>query len=453
MSKVYLINLPIQNYVQRYLVEDFVYNPPLGLIYLGTWLELHGYEVKILDLCYEKMNLDQLLDIFKKEEILFVGITAYTENINMAYSLAKLIKSVNQDLKIVLGGAHPTLMPLEVMSSEYVDFVVRKEGEAILLELAEAISSNEVSIKFEEIPGILFKKKSKVINNKIRQSIRDLDLLPIPKRELVDFERYNLVVNVSTSRGCPARCIYCSATTLSGASYRTRDVENVFLEAVMIKKFLGEKLEKIYIVDDTFTAIPDRVRRFTELLKQCDLVIPWHCESRVDVMTEELIDSMADSNCVALQFGIESGSQEVLDKIQKGIDLEYAKKMIKHAYSRGLVICLSFILGHYCDTHETMQQTCDLIEELFDKYKAELAVSFNTPFPGTWQYTHLSELGMRMVSDKYQKLTLTTPVVETDNFTVEDQRKYYFKVRHCLGYKTALGRMKEVLENKHGKTR
>lgn len=447
MSNVFLINLPVQLNLQKHVVTDAGYNPSLGLIYIGTWLEMNGYNPTIIDLCYDKMSRGQLINLIDEKNPLLVGISTYTENLDLAISTAKAIKQSRPNVKIVFGGSHPTLVPAEAICSEYVDFVSRKEGESTLLELAEAIVSGESALRYDDIPGLVFKRDGEVINNKLRGPIGDLDLLPLPKRELVGMERYERIVNISTSRGCPGNCIYCAATALSGASYRIRGVENVFLEIILIKKLLGDKLLKIYIVDDTFTAIPERVIEFTSLIKQYHLEVPWHCESRIDIMTEEMLDLMASTGCIAIQYGMESGSQTVLDKIKKGIDLEHARKIIDYTFKKKITLCLSFMLGHFCDTKETMEETCRFIREVFMKYKAEVAVSYNTPFPGTWQYTHLKDTGMRLVTDKYRKFSLNTPVVETDNFTVNDQRKYYMEVMKYIGYTTGLERWREVLEN------
>lgn len=447
MSKVILLNLPIQSYLQRNFSSDFVYNPSLGLIYIGTWLEMHGYEPIVIDLSFDRMAIEQLMKIIAESTPVFIGMSVYTENIEMAIQLAKTIKGKFNNINIVFGGSHPTLVPNDAISSKYVDFVVRKEGEPILLELAEAISSNEDNLKYDDITGLLFKRDGHIIDNGLRPPIKDLDMLPIPKRELVNIDKYERIVNISTSRGCPGNCIYCAATALSGATYRVRSIENVFLEIVLIKSIMGSKLHKIYIVDDTFTAMPERVKEFASMIKEYNLNVYWHCESRVDIMSEELLDLMADSGCIAIQYGLESGSQQVLDKIRKGIDLEHAKKIINYTFKKRITICLSFMLGHFCDTKETMEETGDFVKEMFNKYKAEIVVSFNTPFPGTWQHTNMDKLGMRLITDKYKRFNLNTAIVETDNFTVYDQRTLYYETLKYSAYTSSLEKLKGAIIN------
>lgn len=434
-NRIVLLHLPIMNYMQKDFVnEEGGYNPSLGIMALGTYLELNGYEPVVIDMCYERLKVRDLIDKIQAIKPLFVGISVYTENFNQAVKLSHCLKSEINDLKIMFGGPHPSLQPLECIQKDEVDFVIMREGESIILELAEAIRTGEKILKYEDIRGLAFKRNGFQIKNNYRNYISDLNLLPIIKRELADAKRYGGYINISTSRGCPGRCIYCSATALSGATYRTRSEYSIYLEMLLLKSIWGEKLFKIYIVDDTFTAIPERLGKFMDLIEQYQFEINWQCESRIDVMNETLLMRMHKTGCIAVQYGIESGSQEVLDKLQKGIDLDKAKETIDATYRNQIVPCLSFMLGHFCDTKETMWQTAYLVKELFEKYKAEIAVSFNTPFPGTLQYIKSKEFGMHILTESYEKYTLLDPVVETENFTADDQREVFCFCSKYVGY-------------------
>ena len=265
--------------------------------------------------------------------------------------------------------------------SKFVDFVVIKEGESTFVELLEAISSDQSAIKYGDINGMQRLKEDKtLVKSKVRPPITDLDLLPLIKREYIGFEVYKKrIINLYTSRGCPAKCIYCAATALSGASYRTRDIDNVYLEILLINTSVEQKQYEMYIIDDTFTAIASRVGRFTELVKKYKYQFIWRCESRIDVMNEEMLKCMAESGCINIQYGIESGSQKVLDGIRKNINLEKAREIIELTYSRsGITICTSFMLGHYCDDKDTMKETIDMIKELYEKYDRSIEIFLRT---------------------------------------------------------------------------
>lgn len=435
-NKILLINLPVANSIKEdaydELVKNFGFNPSFSLLTLGTMLELNGYEPVLLDFCYQNFTASELISTIKASNPVFIGISAFTENMHLAIKTAKVIKSQFRDIRIVAGGPHPTLMPDEIINSEYIDFVIRKEGEATLVELAEAISSNEEAISYDEITGLIYKRNGIVKKNKLRPVISDLDIMPILKRELLDINKYSGLINILTSRGCPGSCVYCAAKVLSGSSYRARNIENVFLEIVLVKVLLKGRLTRIHIMDDTFTAIPQRVEKFVELLLKYDHKIIWRCQSRVDVMTEDLLDIIAKGNCKEILYGIESGSQVVLEKIRKNINIEYAKKIIGATYKRNMLPVISFILGHFCDTKETMEETYMFIKEVYEKYKPDIHLNFNTPYPGTWQYITREKLGMKLTTNKYKLFNGCTPIVETDNFTVNDQREIYFKAfKYC----------------------
>ena len=446
MNSVFLLGFSLQKLEEKNKYGDYMFNPSLGILSLATWLEFNGYDVVPIDLGYDDITVSELLNRIKECMPILIGLSLYTENYLIGIKLAEVIKENFPKCKIVVGGPHPSSKPEDFINCRCIDFISLNEGECTLLELVEAISSKEELISYSAIPGLIYKENIQFITNECRKKIVDLDLLPIPKRDYVGLENYSDIISVSTSRGCPGRCIYCAASSLSGATYRFRCVENVMLEMIMLQYQSGVVLRKIYIIDDTFTAVPNRVREFADCIKKYQCKVKWHCESRVDVMTEELLTAMKESNCIMIQYGIESGSQEVLDQIKKGINLDQAKKVIQMTHQKGMKVCLSFIVGHFCDTKETMQQTCNFIKECFEKYRAEMAVSFNTPFPGTWQQIHLSELGMRVVTEDYRHYNLAEPVVETDAFTTQDQMNCLHSSLKYLRFSAYLQRRKEEFE-------
>jgi anaerobic magnesium-protoporphyrin IX monomethyl ester cyclase len=431
-SKVVLLNLPIKNYEIKEIEEEIGYNPSMGLLSLGTWLELNGYPSVLIDLCFERLVITELLNKIKEISPIIVGLSVYTVNINTALAVAKALKHQFPTIKIVMGGPHPTLALDDAISSEYVDFVIRKEGESSFLELLEAIISNETKLRYEDIKGLVFKKDGIVKINSLRQPIRDLDIMPIIKRELYDFNKYKNIINIITSRGCPGNCIYCAGTALSGVNYRMRDISNVFLEIVYLKTLLKEKVRKIFIVDDTFTAISERVSMFVELIKMYNVDLTWRFQSRVDVITEDLLEKVASIGCVQILYGIESGSQLVLDQISKDIDLETSRKVIELTYNKNILPELSFIIGHYCDTKETMEETFNFIKEMSEKYSAEISLFYNIPYPGTRQYINREKLGLKIKVNNYNLFNGITPIVESTNFSLNDQKVVFNKAKKYL---------------------
>jgi anaerobic magnesium-protoporphyrin IX monomethyl ester cyclase len=140
-------------------------------------------------------------------------------------------------------------------------------------------------------------------------------------------------------------------------------------------------------------------------------------------MDEPLLDAISQNGCRAIHFGVESGSQAVLDRIQKNINLASAYKKITYAASKSMLVCCYFMLGHYCDTQETMQKTCDLIMDLSENHSIDASVHYNTPYPGTYQFENRELLGLRLTSDKFSDFVGYRPIVETEEFSIADQIK------------------------------
>lgn len=428
MDNILLINLSGYENKEAKASERIEYNPPFGLLSIATYIELHGYSPVLIDLRYDSLSFNSIKEIIREKKPILVGFCAFTINVDKALLLARNIKAAFKDIKILMGGPHATVQPEYIARHRFVDFIVMKEGEATFLEVCEAIVSNEKTIRFEDIPGLFFRRDEKIFKNNLRKPMEDLDLMPLVKRELVGTEKFGYMVYIITSRGCPNNCIYCACPVIAGARYRTRDIDNVFLEIIDIKHILKEKFKLIYFIDDTFTVLKERVELFSSLNRKYNLNLMWRCESRVDVISKEMLHKMSQGGCIAIHYGIESGSDYVLEKIHKNITLSQAENAIMLAHDSGILVCLYLMLGHYCDTQEYMQDTIDFVKRMAEEYRADVSINYNTPYPGTWQYTHMDRLGMRLVSNKYEDFACYKPIVETDNFSIKDQYEYYYRI-------------------------
>jgi radical SAM superfamily enzyme YgiQ (UPF0313 family) len=399
------------------------YNPPLGIMSIATKLEFHGYHAGIIDYCNQMKDIPALVQKVVEEEIKIVGFSVYTINVDEAIRISRYLKRNVPDCIIIFGGAHASLDTEYCCKQKSVDYVLSGEGETSFLELVEGIFSNFKVIHAEQIPGVNYIRRDIRVVSDIREHISDIDLLPIVKRHLVEIKRYNGMINLSTSRGCPANCIYCAGSKLGGRGYRVRNIENVILEISYIKNYIGDQINSIYFIDDTFTVVKKRVYKFLELKKKFHLYDRWRCESRVDIVDKELLTEISENGCITIHFGIESGSQDVLNKIMKKIVLIEAIEKIRLASELGIIVCCYFMLGHYCDTNETMQETCDLIKYLVKNYSIDATLHYNTPYPGTYQFQYRDELGIRMSSMNYRDFLGYMPMIETNNFTIDDQVK------------------------------
>ena len=405
------------------------YMPPLGLLSIASMLKLHGYNVEIIDLSVRNCRTEDINEIIESIRPILIGFSVYTENVDATFNMCRYFKRRYPDIPIVLGGPHPTLEPEYCMRKRYVDFISRGDGEQSALELLEAIRTDQRLIRFKDINGLIYlDQNGQYQYGGERRNLENLDLLPVINRDFIPEAYESITPTVYSSRGCPGRCIYCAAPSMSGGKYRIRDIENVFLETMLVTKRCGGSRE-IFYIDDTFTVFRDRVERFIELCDNSSTKIIWRCESRVDALfkSSDLLEGMKRAGCRRIQFGIESGNQAVLDKIRKNMKLSEAREIVDKTIQCGIPVAASFMFGHYCDTVETMNDTLLLMEEFKRKYGSMIDVVYglNTPFPGTYQYDNLEKLGMHFTVQSYAQLDMYGPVIKTENFDAKTQLDFY----------------------------
>lgn len=402
--------------------------PPLGLISIGGYLKMHGYMVEILDLFTNHIRKQEFIDKIKNAHPDMIGISAYTENINAVIHLTKIIKSVLPKIIIVLGGAHVTFLPEEALHHNTVDYVCRGEGEMTFVQLLECL--NYHTIDLSEVKGISYRVGQEIIHNADRGYIENLDNLPWAELDEIEMRSYDIKQLIITSRGCPGKCIYCASAALSGTRYRNRRAQNVFSEIHYKYSIKGEKY--FAFLDDTFTANKKRLYQFCDYLKQANMNIIWRCDSRTDILSKEMIDKMQEVGCTSVHIGIESGSQDVINKINKHISLERSEELLAYMSQKGLQVMCSFIIGHHCDTHETIKETIDMALKFRKKYKATVGISINTPFPGTYLYNHMKDLGINLEIKNWSSFDLVQAVFSTPNITRAELQNYYYEIQSMV---------------------
>lgn len=404
------------------------YMPPLGLLSIANMLRLHGYNVEVLDFSGQNYQTEQIYSIIEKLQPIYIGFSVYTENVDNVFKMCRYIKKSFPHIPLVLGGPHPTLDTEYCKRKRFVDFILIGDGEHNALELAEAIRTNQKLISFSEIQGIVYKNENdEYCYGKDRKFVTNMDLLPIINRDYLPICFTASLPTIYSSRGCPGRCIYCAAPAMSGRKYRVRDVENVFLESLYIIDVCKNYFQ-IFYCDDTFTVFRNRLERFIQLCDQTLNKFYWRCESRVDALYKysDLLEGLKRAGCSRIQFGIESGNQEVLNNIRKGLILEQAYEIIDKTVNCGIPVVTSFMFGHYCDTVETMTDTLNMMEFLISKYsgQVEVAYALNTPFPGTYQFEHMEELGLELVVKNFSDLDMYSSIVRTKNFDESTLRNF-----------------------------
>lgn len=401
--------------------------PPLGLASIAAILEKHSYHVEILDANALALSESEAAERAGGADI--VGITAMTPTINSAIRIAQEIKAAASDSLVILGGPHATILPTETLADiPQIDIIVRGEGEETIIELVNALSRGK---DLSSVNGIAYRKNGVIETTPARPPISNLDALPFLAYHLLPMSQYRLhppygreapFMAVITSRGCPYDCIYCSKPVF-GTKFRTQTPKRIVDELSYLKQNFRVKEIKFY--DDVFTLDKEGTIRLTEELNQRGLHIPWSCETRVNLVTEELLTMMRKAGCYMIAYGIESGNQAILDGLRKRTTIEQAEKAVKATRHAGIQTVGYFMLGSPGETPETIRQTIEFAKNSGLDF-AQFSVT--TPFPGTDLY----ELYSKQSPDRpdwnqftYANLdSASTPVFETALLSRDDLQKW-----------------------------
>ncbi|ELC8463946.1 B12-binding domain-containing radical SAM protein [Clostridium perfringens] len=421
---VLLINLPTTCwYKEKFAQSNSM--PPLGLLYIGTVLKENGFKVQILDFAVESFTKESFKNKLLELSPKIVGMSTYNESWKAQKVLCKIIKNELPDTKIWAGGAFSTFCYEDILNKTETDYITKGEGELSSLMLCNKFVK-KMDINIDDIPGIIYKKVDGTfyINNNFKR-ICNLDELPFPDRSMIDFNKYLLPYTINTSRGCPGQCIFCSSKAFWGKNVYMRSAENVFAE--LMDLYNKYKTNIFYITDDTFTASAKRVMDFCKLIKASKIKFLWGCESRADVITDELMKTLYDAGCRKLQIGLESADNDILKKLKKNVTIEQIERGIRLAYENKMHISASFIIGHAFDTEETIDKTLKFVKHIQKDYGAFVMGSSNTPFPGTEQYEMRDKLGIKIHAKEWDEFVLNLPTISTKNISI-DKLRYYFNV-------------------------
>ncbi|MGQ9843318.1 MAG: B12-binding domain-containing radical SAM protein [Spirochaetota bacterium] len=368
--KVLLINPP-------YPFEESP-SPPFGLMALAAYLEDKGIEVKIEDYIVNKISEKCAYEVMSSFAPDVVGSTGVTMNIKKALSILQLYKQINPDIICVLGGPHATFDAHNMLLHHpYIDVIVRGEGELTFEQLLSHLYDKD---EYATIAGISYRDNDNtIVHNPNRDFIPDINILPYPARHLVQLSKYRALgfpINMMTSRGCPFNCIFCVGSKMVGRKVRYFETNRVVDEFAMLATM---KFKQINIVDDLFTSHKSRCIEVCKEIKRRGINHPWTAFARVDTVNEELLEHMKEAGCTMLCFGIESGNQEILDKVKKKITLEKCKQAVDMCREVGISPMTSYILGLPGETEETIKKTLEFAKELSDNYGFHVLA----PFPGT----------------------------------------------------------------------
>ena len=399
---------------------------PLGLGYLAAVLEKNNYEVDVIDCQALGISYDTFKTEIKKRQPDVLGMTSTTLTYKSALRIAKIVKEVCPSCLTVLGGCHVTFWDDKALQEcPDLDVVVRKEGEHTIIDLVERL---EVSKDFHDILGITYRKGEEIIRNPDRPYIEDLDSLPFPAHHLWPLDRLrkygNVMFPIMTSRGCVFWCEFCSAVRMFGRGYRMRSPKNVVDEIEFLHKTYGSDTFTFY--DDAFTVDQSRVEAICREIHDRNLRITWDCGTRVDMVTKDLLQKMKNAGCVAVWFGVEAGSQKVIDSMGKGFTANRTKKAFKLAKEVGLMTIASVVFGFPGETRETALET---IKFILDIDPDDVGYYIATPYPGTPMADNVKKMGWLRVTD-FDKYDTATPIFELPTLSMQELREIREKAFH-----------------------
>ncbi len=416
---------------------------PYGLLSLATVTKNAGYETTLLDATNHGYSCEETIELILKANPDYLGISTVTLSIHTSAALTEELKKKNKDNKVIVGGAHISSAADETMKLfPSFDVGVIGEGEETILELLAAFDQNK---PLSTVRGIIYKDGPNIVKTDRRPFIKNLDVLPLPAWDLLhdmtNFYRPSApsyvrlpATTIVTSRGCPGNCIFCNSKAIFGglrcfsADYVIRLIQDLTA---------NHGIKDISIYDDNFIFFRERVERICHFIIENKIDLTWSCYSRVDQGDTELFKLMKRAGCWQISYGIESGSQKILNLIRKNVTLERIESTIRATKKAGLRTRGFFIIGHFDETEGTIQETISFMKKIpLDDFH----FTTFTPLPGTEAYHIADTYGT--FDRTWSKLNLQYPAFIPKGLTPEIIETYskkayfsfYFRPRIIASY-------------------
>jgi len=340
-------------------------NPPIGLLYIAGTLLKHAFDVRVVDGCLEgKVTIMKAIEEFRPE---LVGITCLTPGRKNALEVARMAKDFDPNVKVVMGGVHPTIMYRQIMEHyPFVDYIVLGEGEETCLEIAQGKEPAQIN-------GLVYRDNDKIMKTPPRKYIENLDDLPFPAWHLVDLKKYpgkgkgvvrgiNLAretrVSVIFSRGCTGHCDFCS-TWWIWRGWRHRSAKNMVDEIELLYRDHG--IRNFCFADDTMTVDRQATIELCDEILARKLNIVFHVTTRIDCVDELVLQKLKAAGCYKISFGIETGSPLLLEKMGKENDIKIAEQAISLSKEAGISVTALIIIGNVGENEETVRDTINFL--------------------------------------------------------------------------------------------
>lgn len=390
------------------------YVPPLGIMYIASFMEQQGFQCDVLDCLVERFKLSDLKNFVTQNKYDMIGITCMTNSALDAYESVKVIREASPDSLIVMGGVHPTALPDQtVRETLETDLIIVGEGEQTFVDLANCLKDGK---DVHTVDGLAYwsKEENKVKYTTPRTPIPDLDLLPFPAYDKVQMAKYVPHVTqyvdlpnypILLQRGCPYQCTYCDHGAVLGRKIRSLSVERALENIRHLVKNYGAK--GIYFLDSVFTVRRDFIMKLLKELQNQDFKISFACNARADQLDFELLTELKKAGCWMIQIGIESGNIKSLELIKKASYssafkpdpndpegkpylLNKYEQEVKNCQKLGIQVMASYILGLPGENVEDVENTISFAKKL----ATETALFFlPVPYPGSHLLTQAKEDG------------------------------------------------------------
>lgn len=394
--KILLINSPIR-------LDASPNNIPYGLATIASVLRNHGFEVEIYDVNALRPSRATIVDTLKRKSWDVVGISGLITTYGFQRWLIGEVKRIHPEAAVVAGGGLASACSDLLFRKTQVDITVIGEGEGTFLKICEVLPSRS---GLNEVQGVCFRRNGHVTMTEKRTNIRDLDSVPFPAWDLLPMDiclknpiwggaannssgfrsdvKVKRSMNTISSRGCPFSCNFCYH--LFGRShYRFRSAANVIDEIEVLVDRYG--VDFIGFVDDNMMASEQRLLEFCDLMEKKKFPLTWGCHGRVTSAKPRMLERMAETGCVWIGYGIESGSQKILDAMNKKTKVERARRAVVETRKAGIFPNTTFIFGYPGETRETVQETVDFKRDL----GLECGSFFATPYPGSPLYEQVRD--------------------------------------------------------------
>jgi len=343
--------------------------PPIGLMYVAAALEKAGFDVQMLDNYLMKKPVSELKQLVTSLNPKIVGITCGSATYRRCIETAKAIKEVLPGCKIVVGGWHASYVPDSLLENPEIDYVVMGEGERAVTQLATCIV-NDNEPQAMTLAGIACRRQGKNIKNPPK-FIENMDEIPYPARHLLPLELYDRTIEylnvkpsdvMSIARGCVYNCGFCETRKLWGNICRAFTPQRVVGEIKDLQSRYGTK--GIYFINDNFTLRRKETLELCNLMVKEKLDLEWVCDTRVDLVDQELLEAMNKAGCKTIWFGVESGSQRILQRIGRNTTLEQIENAFKLCRKNGMQTACSFMLGVPDETLKEMEASLRFAKKL-----------------------------------------------------------------------------------------